>query len=55
MVVLLGHLPRDLSLSETESEALDAFKEMASDIAKIKQRHSLKVLTPKKQNSRSSS
>ena len=34
MVVLLGHLPRDLRLSENESEALDAFKEMASDIAK---------------------
>ena len=48
MIVLLDHLPKELNLSEKESEALDAFKDMANDIAKIKQNHKLKALTPKK-------
>ena len=48
MVVLLDHLPKDLNLSEKESAALESFKDMANDIAKIKESHKLKSLRPKK-------
>jgi len=46
MIVLLNHSPKDLNLSDQESEAIDAFKDMANDIAKIKESHKLKALRP---------
>jgi hypothetical protein len=41
-------LPKDLNLSEKESAALESLKDMATDIAKIKESHKLKSLRPKK-------
>jgi hypothetical protein len=48
MVVLLDHLPKDLHLSKQESEALDTFRDMANDIARIKESHRLKALRPRR-------
>lgn len=48
LVVLLDHLPENLTLSAEESEALDALKDMADDIARIKENHKLGALRPLK-------
>ena len=46
LVVLLDHLPENVKLSRQESDALDALKDMANDIARIKENHKLGALRP---------
>ena len=46
LVVLLDHLPENLNLSGRESAALDTLKDMANDIARIKENHKLRALRP---------
>ena len=46
--MLLNHLPEDLNFSGQESDALNAVKDMANDIAKIKENHKLKTVRPRK-------
>src|SRR5947207_12679139 len=41
MIVLLRLLPKSATLTKEESEAIEAFKDMANDIAKIKESHEL--------------
>ena len=48
LVVLINHLPEDLNLSGRESEAMDALKDMANDIARIKENHKLRAVRPRK-------
>ena len=48
MIVLLRLLPKSATLSKEESEAIEAFKDMANDIDKIKESHELKALRPRK-------
>ena len=48
LVVLLNHLPEDLNFSGQEGDALDAVKDMANDIARIKENHKLETVRPRK-------
>jgi hypothetical protein len=46
MIVLLRHLPNRANLSKDEHDAIEAFEEMAKDVARIKVSHKLKALRP---------
>ena len=48
MIVLLKHLPDRETFPADERKAIEAFEEVADDIANIKESHKLKVLRPRR-------